>query len=129
MQRPIRLSIRLYACLLAAALVVFWLTNDKRDESQASPPEALANRNSEVDKVRVISQGHSHSGAAEAQRIATPQGQPDRIIHSDGTGQVPLEKVYTPKGWITIQRTFKTDGTLIKEEAFLDGKLVPIPPR
>lgn len=60
--------------------------------------------------------------------VITPQHELLRVEHKNADGQIPLEIVQTPEGPVTIQRTFKTDGTLVKEEAFRDGKPVPIPP-
>jgi hypothetical protein len=57
----------------------------------------------------------------------TPDHKFKKIQHKDANGLSPLEFVETPQGRVKIQRTFKTDGTLLKEEAFLDGKPVPIP--
>jgi hypothetical protein len=50
-----------------------------------------------------------------------------RVEHKNAQGQKPLEIVQTPDGPVTIQRTFKTDGTVVKEEAFRDGKRIPLP--
>lgn len=71
-----------------------------------------------------------------------PPGPPDRphvlvtennelaaVQHKDASGLSPLEIVITPQGPVRIQRTFRTDGSLIKEEAFLDGRSVPVPAR
>ena len=52
-----------------------------------------------------------------------------RVAHKDANGLSPLELINTPQGLVTVQRTFRTDGTLLKEEAFLDGKSVPVPSR
>jgi hypothetical protein len=60
-------------------------------------------------------------------REMTPDHQPARIQHKDATGLSPLEIVQTSAGPVRIQRTFGLDGRLLKEEAFLDGKLVPVP--
>jgi len=57
----------------------------------------------------------------------TADHQLKRVRHKDAEGNAPLELVNTPAGTITIQRTFKTDGTLLKEEAFLNGSPVPVP--
>ena len=52
-----------------------------------------------------------------------------RIQHKDAKGLSPLELVNTPAGVVTVQRTFTTEGKLLKEEAFLNGQAVPVPPR
>ena len=49
------------------------------------------------------------------------------VQHKDATGLSPLELIQTPVGQVRVQRTFRNDGTLMKEEAFLNGKPVPIP--
>ncbi|MDX1927595.1 MAG: hypothetical protein SFV81_13825 [Pirellulaceae bacterium] len=49
--------------------------------------------------------------------------------HKDAQGLSPLEIVMTPEGAVHIQRTFKQDGTLLNEEAFLNGESVPVPKR
>ena len=68
------------------------------------------------------------SGPPDAPTIEiTARHELSRVLHKDASGLSPLEIVSTPQGPITIQRTFKPDGSLFKEEAFLDGKRVPIP--
>lgn len=70
-----------------------------------------------------------------------PPGPPDRphvlitddhqlkaVQHKDFSGLSALEYVETPEGRVTIQRTFSQAGSLLKEEAFLNGKAVPVPP-
>ena len=52
-----------------------------------------------------------------------------RVRHKDANGLSPLELVNTPEGVVTVQRTFNASGVLLKEEAFLDGKPVPLPLR
>ena len=49
------------------------------------------------------------------------------VRHKDATGLSPLELIQTPEGQVRVQRTFRNDGTLMKEEAFLNGKPVPVP--
>lgn len=60
-------------------------------------------------------------------REITADHQFKRVRHKDADGLAPLEFVQTPGGLVTIQRTFTSAGTLLKEEAFLDGKQVPVP--
>lgn len=67
-------------------------------------------------------------GADAADIVLTPKHELIRVEHKNAHGQLPLEIVQTIEGPISIQRTFKTDGTLVKEEAFRDGKPVPLPP-
>jgi hypothetical protein len=67
-------------------------------------------------------------GADASDIVMTPQHELLRVEHKNAQGQKPLEIVQTPSGPVTIQRTFKTDGTVVKEEAFRDGKPVPFPP-
>lgn len=59
--------------------------------------------------------------------VADKNGKPERVIHKDENGRAPFEIRHTPEGQITIMRTFRTDGALLKEEAFRDGKPVPLP--
>jgi hypothetical protein len=67
-------------------------------------------------------------GPADAPVVEiTADHQLARLQHKAKNGLSPLEIVATPDGPITIQRTFKTTGELLKEEAFLDGKPVPMP--
>jgi hypothetical protein len=74
---------------------------------------------------------HSRAGnAAETPEIeVTKEGQLARVRHKNAAGLSPLEKVVTPDGVVTIQRTFNQAGTLLKEEAFLNGHAVPVPGR
>jgi hypothetical protein len=51
------------------------------------------------------------------------------VQHKDVNGRQPLELVQTAQGTVTIRRTFSETGELLKEEAFLDGKPVPVPKR
>ena len=67
-------------------------------------------------------------GADASDIVMTAQHELLRVEHKNAQGQKPLEIVQTPDGPVTIQRTFKTDGTVVKEEAFRDGKPVPLPP-
>jgi hypothetical protein len=60
-------------------------------------------------------------------RQVSADHQPQRIQHKDASGLCPLELVHTTQGVITIQRTFTTNGILLKEEAFLSNKPVAIP--
>ena len=61
-------------------------------------------------------------------REITADHQPKREIHKDKDGRPILENVFTPEGVVKIHRTYRaTDNTLLKEEAFLNGKPVPIP--
>lgn len=70
------------------------------------------------------------AGAAdEPVREVTPDHRVARIAHKDANGLLPLEYVETPNGRVTVQRTFSLKGKLIKQEAFLAGKPVPIPVR
>jgi hypothetical protein len=48
-------------------------------------------------------------------------------FNTNAAGISPLEYVETPAGRVTIQRTFGDEGKLLKEEASLNGKPVPIP--
>lgn len=58
----------------------------------------------------------------------TPDHQLSRVRHKDASGLVPIERVETPEGTVEIRRTFRSsDGTLLKEEAFLNDKPVPVP--
>lgn len=59
----------------------------------------------------------------------TPDHQLARVQHKDAHGLSPLETVHTDQGVITIKRTFDLGGKLLKEEAYLDGKAVPVPKR
>ena len=59
----------------------------------------------------------------------TSDGQVQSIAHQDEKGRAPSEFVHTPQGVVTIQRTFSDAGVLLKEDAFLDGKPVPLPAR
>jgi hypothetical protein len=63
----------------------------------------------------------------EPDHEVTADHQFKRLRHKNSAGVSPLELVKTPDGIVTIQRTFSSTGTLIREEAFLDGKPVPIP--
>lgn len=60
-------------------------------------------------------------------REVTEDHRPKRVAHGDAAGLVPLEIVHTAEGAITIQRTFSNGGKLLKEEAFLNGRQVPVP--
>ena len=59
--------------------------------------------------------------------IITPDHQLKAVQHKDANGFSPLELIQTPEGQVRVQRTFTRDGTLLKEEAFLNGKPVPVP--
>ncbi len=70
------------------------------------------------------------AGGAERPDIEiTADHQLARTIHKDAEGRIPLEQVQTSAGIVTIQRTFSDTGKLLREEAFLDGKTVPVPRR
>ena len=71
---------------------------------------------------------HSTGGVAGPEIELTPDGELARVRHKDAAGLLPLEKVITSDGVITIQRTFSEAGTLLKEQAFLNGRSVPVPP-
>lgn len=99
-------------------LLIAILALQQRSPTQ-SHPEKGVERN---DLVR--------TGAADQPvREVTPDHRVARIAHKDPKGLLPLEYVETPAGRVTIQRTFSLDGNLMKEEARLDGQLVPIPGR
>jgi hypothetical protein len=67
-------------------------------------------------------------GPDQPEITITPDYQLARVRHKDSRGLAPLEKVETPAGTVTIQRTFRSDdGALLKEEAFLNGKPVRVP--
>lgn len=59
--------------------------------------------------------------------IITPDHQLKAVQHKDATGLSPLELIQTPEGQVRVQRTFGKDGTLLKEEAFLNGRPVSVP--
>ena len=77
------------------------------------------------------------SRESAAFRPPGPPGQPhieisadhqlERVQHKDASGLSPLELVQTPQGLVTIQRTFRSSGRLLKQEAFLEGKPVAVP--
>jgi hypothetical protein len=57
----------------------------------------------------------------------SPDGRLRRIMHPDANGLFPLEIIPSPEGEIRIQRTFSTDGRLLKEEATRNGVPIPVP--
>jgi hypothetical protein len=59
--------------------------------------------------------------------VITADHQLARVQDKDVTGRSPLEYVETLAGRVTVKRTFAHNGELLKEEAFLAGKRVPIP--
>jgi hypothetical protein len=97
--------------LAIASLVCFRLFR----ESTSAPPSPS------VDDFRVPGK------PGEPNIIVTPDHRVSRVQHKDAQGVSPLEEVYTKDGIIRVQRTFSATGKLLKEEAFLNGKSVPVP--
>lgn len=108
-----RLSLYLTAGVVVLMVVLVWSQNRALlRHPEKEPPY--------TDLIRV-------GGADEPVREITPDHRAARIGHKDTKGLLPLEYVETPGGRVTIQRTFSLDGRLIKQEAFLGGKPVPVP--
>lgn len=106
----------LAAGALAAALVVAsaWLGDRASRETSPRPRPAEA-------------AAPLPGPADEPAREYDANHQIARIRHKNVKGLSPLEKVNTPDGVVTVQRTFTDDGVVLKEEAFLNGKPVPVP--
>jgi hypothetical protein len=104
---------------LAVAAVVLLITGPRRDKPDA--PTALPGSTASQEAPRTI---QLDSGAVVK---LTPDRRVDRVQHKDAAGLVPLEQVHTAEGVISIQRTFDSRGKLIKEEAILNGRKVPVP--
>ena len=57
----------------------------------------------------------------------SPEGNLERVIHRSPRGLLPLEFVETKDGTVRIQRTFDGSGRLLREEAFMGDRKVPLP--
>jgi hypothetical protein len=110
-----RLLLCLAIGLVVLVVILAWLEKPSLSlQPEKNPPRA--------DLIRT-------GGADEPVREITPDHRVARIRHKDSNGYLPLEYVETPVGRVTVQRTFSLDGKMIKEEAFLAGKPVPVPAR
>jgi hypothetical protein len=59
-------------------------------------------------------------------RVLAADPQASQVV-KDANGNAIEERVMTPDGPVTIQRTFTTTGELVRERALLNGKAVPVP--
>jgi hypothetical protein len=108
-----KLTLGLVAALFAVATAFIISRAPRKEADGPRPPKAVDSR--------------LPGPAEEPIREYDANHQMARVKHKDPNGLSPLELVNTPGGVVTVQRTFNADGVLLKEEAFLDGKSVPVP--
>ena len=101
--------------VVAVVACGYWLA---RDPSSTAAPTAVERENARL---------HPPGEPERPHIIITPDHQLKAVQHKDASGRSPLELIQTPEGQVRVQRTFSNDGKLLKEEAFLNGKPVPVP--
>lgn len=118
------------ALLLFLVSFVFWLSPGPKPGTAAAAPQAEAGAKADAQPPASIdvSPKPAKPGEVVPAREITADHQPKRQVHKDRSGLPILEDVYTSEGIVKIHRTFRVaDRKLLKEEAFLNGRPVPVP--